>query len=479
MRSVFRGLAKTATLLGLGLVVPAIAFGAPRHKPPETPPMVVRIGALLDQSSASTSPDFQHAVALAGEQMNKALARAHAPLRFDILYGNTKSDPGQTLVEAKRLLGAEHVQALVSDSSIDTVKVNGLNYDLASTLPKVPVTCFQCSSSFFHDPTVTDPDPVTQAAERDADHWLFRVFYNARFEAAVITRLAIEKAGANKPGFAGRLLIGVFADPGHRSLAEAIPKVLPQLYSGPAKVAIHYVSSSEKIGPDWAAVVNSAEGTPNVLIVAMLPGNVTEAIRSYRAAGYKLPIVANNSFRRDFILKQIGPGANGLEGSSVMVADRSRNGSDFLRAFHAATGHRPEVTASGAYDSAATLMLAAVVASKAGTVAHPLTGADIRRGLTEINAKGGRAILPTVSGFTLAAKLGREGKPIDYHGAYDASGWDANGELYPPLVRWVVEHDRFVEREAYACTLQQPLCPPLAPVHKTARHAKKTKMEKN
>lgn len=469
MASVFTRLGKTTVLLGL--IVPALAFAAPRHKKPEAPPVVVRIGALVDQSSSSTSPDFKDAVALAATQMNKAMARAHAPLRFEIVYGDTKSDPAQTLTEAKRLLGQEHVQALVSDASIDTVKVNGLNYDPASTLPKVPVTCFQCSSSFFHDPTVTDPDPVVQAAERDAGHWLFRVFYNARFEAAVITRLAIEKAGANKAGFGSRLLIGVFADAGHRSIAEAIPKVLPELYKGPAKVDLHYVTTTANIGPDWASVVNGPEGTPNVLVVAMLPGHSTEAIRTYRAAGYKLPIVSNNSFRRDYILKQIGPGANGLEGSSVLTADRSRNGADFMRAFHVAYHHRPEVTASGAYDSAATLMLAAVVASHGGGGAKALTGADIRQGLSGIDASDGRTIMPTIAGFTLAAKLARAGRPIAYHGAYIAGGWDANGEMYPPLVRWVVEHGRFVEREMYACTPAQPLCPPV-PMHKAARHAK-------
>ena len=52
---------------------------------------------------------------------------------------------------------------------------------------KVAITCFMCSSGFINDPAVTDADPVTQAATRDLDGWLFRVFYNSNYEAAVLS----------------------------------------------------------------------------------------------------------------------------------------------------------------------------------------------------------------------------------------------------------------------------------------------------
>jgi ABC-type branched-subunit amino acid transport system substrate-binding protein len=447
-----RYVAAAALLCGIGLAGSGGALAAP---PPER--SVVRIGALVDLTSSSTSPDFRAAIELAAKQMNQALARAGSPLGFEFVFGDTRSDPAQTLAEARRLLGTERVQALISDSSGDTVKVNGLNYDPAAGLTKVPVTCFQCSSSFFHDPTVVEKDPLTQAAERDADHWLFRVFYNARYEAAVIGRIVLAKANGGRPDQSSPLKVGIFADEGHRSLAEAIPHVLPELTKRPVATDVHYVTTTEKIGADWADVVKGKDGAPDVVIVAMLPGHATEAIRTYRAGGYKLPIVSNNSFRRDYILGQIGPAANGLEGSSVMTADRSRSGMAFINAFRAASGHTPEVTSSGAYDSAVTLMLATVVASGQG---HAVTPADIRTGLTRINAKQGRLITPTVVDFTAAARLARQGKPINYHGAYDATGWDAVGDIFPPLVHWTVEKGHFVEHELYECTPQHPLCPP-------------------
>ena len=136
--------AALALLGGMGLAGEALA--AP-------PPSVVRIGALIDLTSSSTSPDFRGAVELAAKQMNEALTRAHRNLRFEIAFGDTKSDPAQALAEARRLVGTEHVQALISDSSGDTVKANGLNYDAAAGIAGLPVTCFQCSSSFFTTPT--------------------------------------------------------------------------------------------------------------------------------------------------------------------------------------------------------------------------------------------------------------------------------------------------------------------------------------
>jgi hypothetical protein len=204
-------------------------------------------------------------------------------------------------------------------------------------------------------------------------------------------------------------------------------------------------------------VVNGPNGAPDVVIVAMLPGHATEAVRTYRQAGYKLPIVSNNSFRRDYILAQIGPAANGLEGSSVTAVDKSRAGMAFFNAFRTAYGHAPEVTSSGAYDSAVTLMLAAVVAG--GKDPHAVTAADIHRGLTQINDRHGVVITPTVADFITAARQVRLGKGIDYHGAYDAAGWDQAGEMYPPLVHWAVVNGHFVEHELYECTPQQPLCP--------------------
>jgi ABC-type branched-subunit amino acid transport system substrate-binding protein len=419
---------------------------------PET--MVIRIGALLDQTGGSTSPLYRAAVELAVGQMNQALTKTGSRLAFEVVFGDTKSSPPLAQTEAIRLINQEGVKALVSASSGETVAVNKLNYDSVSVAKrKVPITCFQCSSGFINNPTVVETDPLTQAAERDLDNWLFRVFYNANYEAAVQVQMALK----NKKGD-GPFRVGIFADGGHRSLATAIADALPKSSAG-SSTEITYFTTLANLGADWGKVVNGPNGKPDLVIVAMLPDAAAEAIKVYRQAGHTIFIQSNNSFRRNYILRQMGAIANGLEGSSVQAVDKSESGEAFLSAFKAATGQSPEMTSSGAYDSAITLMLAAIVASGNVQKPHEVTAADIREGLTKINNPAGRKIRPRADDFRTAAQLVKQGKLINYEGAYNSDDWDAVGDIFPPLVHWKVENQQFVEYELYQCDPQHPLCP--------------------
>jgi ABC-type branched-subunit amino acid transport system substrate-binding protein len=333
-----RVVAKSALLLccavGYGSAVRAAPPGAAAGQS-ET---VIRLGALIDQTGSSTTPLFRSAVELAAAQMNEALDRAASPLRFQFVFADTRSDPALTRVEALKLINQDGVTALVTDSSGDTVAANRLNYDTAAGAShKAAITCFQCSSSFIHDPNVTESDPAVQAAERDPDRWTFRVFYNARYEAAVILRVALAKLH-KQPG--APLKIGIFADGGHKSFAVGIAETLPALAGERATAEIVNVSKIEAIGKDWARLLDDrnettgkTDGPPDLVVVAMLPAAATEAIKTYRQGGYQVPILSNNSFRRDYILAGIGKDADGLEGSSVGLVDRSKSGTSFVDAF--------------------------------------------------------------------------------------------------------------------------------------------------
>ena len=50
--------------------------------------MVIRIGALLDQTGGSTSPLYRAAVELAVGQMNQALTRTGSRLAFEMVFGD-------------------------------------------------------------------------------------------------------------------------------------------------------------------------------------------------------------------------------------------------------------------------------------------------------------------------------------------------------------------------------------------------------
>ena len=428
---------------------------------------IIRIGAVVDQTGGSTSPLYRAAVELAGKQMNEALDRSGSPVKFEIVFGDSKSNPPFAQQEAVRLINQEQVKALVSDSSGVTVAINRLNYDPnTAAKSKVAITCFQCSSSFINDPKVTETDPLVQAAERDVDNWLFRVFYVAKYEAAALVQIALKRTNNGKGNSDGNFKIGIFADNAHRALATDIAKTVPSFYKDASSTEIIYMTALDKLGADWGRVVDDknessgkTDGVPDVVIVAMLPEGASEAIKAYRKAGYTIPILSNNSFRRNYILKQLGDVANGLEGSSVTQVDKSASGQAFLKAFKAATGQPPEMTSSGAYDATVTLMLAALVATGDGKQPRDVGPADIRQGLTKINEPKGRKIRPTVGDFTAAIKAVGQGKPINYEGAYHAVDWDAAGDMFPPLVHWKVEKAQFVEYELYNCDPQRPLCP--------------------
>ena len=78
---------------------------------------IIRIGAVVDQTGGSTSPLFRAAVELAGKQMNEALDRSASMTRFEIVYGDSKSNPPFAQSEALRLINQDQVKAIVADSS--------------------------------------------------------------------------------------------------------------------------------------------------------------------------------------------------------------------------------------------------------------------------------------------------------------------------------------------------------------------------
>jgi len=195
----FRSLSSVSLLLSLVAAACSVATDAPESEEAigETQEAshrltTINLGALVDIGGPSTSPHFQQAVELAAEQMNAALK--HKNLRFAWFYGDTKSSPALTRTEGIRLINDEDVLGLVLDSSGDTIAAGRLNHEMpAVTERKVAITCFQCSSAFINNPAATDPDPVTQATLRDLENYIWRVFFRADFEAAVMVRVAMQQ----------------------------------------------------------------------------------------------------------------------------------------------------------------------------------------------------------------------------------------------------------------------------------------------
>jgi len=441
----------------LALLLTVVAFALPVRAESTHDRTVIKIGALLDQQQnvLSTSPLFTKAVELAVLQMNDALKHRGARVEFQVVFGDTKSVAANARTLALDMINNQQVVGLLTASSGETQGVNKYNYQDAALVNnvKVPIACFQCSSGFINDPNNTDPSFA------DPDKWLFRVFYNSNYEAAVLSQVIVNSGGDTNGD--GTLKVGILHDGGHLALAQAITPALIGNFFTTGQVQVTLTNVANFGGDPAAAWPQVIAGNPDVVVMAMLPAAAGNGLKAYRAAGYPLPILSNNSFRRDYILADptVGSVADGIEGSSVTLVDDSASGRAFVKAFQAYTGQKPELTCSGAYDGAMTLMLAALAAANDSHRPIEVTPGAVRDQLERINAPYGLKIRPRALDLSLATLLLRFGLPINYEGAYNSDDWNEAGDIFPPLVHWKVQGGQFVEQEYYACDPTQPLCP--------------------
>jgi Periplasmic binding protein len=415
----------------------------------------IRVGVLIDSTSPART-NFRTAAELAGRQLNDGLAAAHSRFRVDVII--SEFGAGQAVAKAIDLVNVDDVHAIVSDISGNTASVNGLNYESPSRINHhVVVTCYQCSSAFFNDPTQTNPGFA------DKDNWLFRTFFNATFESAVQVQLVLNRANQGDFNNDGFLKIVVYYDAFHLSAATTMPGILDALRAGPHSVELiakQIPSDATSRASELAAVFDTAPDghAPDAVYLAFLPGNAPEALSDYTAqvVSPKAPAQANNGVRRDFLLPSLlTAGGAGLQGSSVRVVASSPSGELFRKAFaRASGGQTPELTSSFLYDAVVAPALAGLMASGA------VTPERLRKTLESgsINAPGGKLIRPSSDDFAKAAQLIGQYKAINYDGASSPLDLTPQGEMYPDLVHWQIQNGRFVELEAYRCDPQHALC---------------------
>ena len=457
----------------LGIVLSLNACGGGSSQPPVT--HTIQIGALAAITGNGATLDHQKALVLAQDQMNQALQKAKSNIRFMVNVADSQGNATAATAAAMQLIGTTGVKGIVTDISGDTIPVNQFNYDPASTLPKVPITCYACSSSFINNPTATDTNAVKQAAEVDSDNWLYRVFFNAKYETLVQTQIALAKGTAGDVNGDGKFKVTVYAqnDAFGQSVSAGITAATSMLATIPNSIETIYLPAnadpnSYNFAADLAKVTDNfnentqmTDGVPDAIIVAVLSAGATATVQNYYNGGYTIPLEASTAFRRDYILRSIGAAAEGVEGDSNYRYAQNDAGSAFASAFQASAGNIPEQLASGAYDSAMVLMLASLIA------AHPLQNPDdvtptqIRDAIPQISVANAQRIIPTVESLTMAVSLIAAGTAIHYDGASGACDFNAVGDLFPPLVHWKVQNGQFMELEAYNCSDAQPLCPAL------------------
>jgi branched-chain amino acid transport system substrate-binding protein len=460
----------TRTGLLLSSLGVALLTGCGADDDGKADPNAIHIGALTDETGPSASPLYRNAVAMASKQMNQALTNAGSKVRFDVVFGDSQSNGAHSQELAAEMINDDGVVGLVSDISGDSVSVNVLNYQeepLANY--KAPVACYLCSAASINNPAATDVDPAREGALRDADNWLFRTFFNARYEAAVQSQILLGQEGGdlNRDGL---VKVGVYAinDPYGQSAAASVKAAMAELLPEESAVEVvffdpaadlnsyDFASDLDTLTDDDNSDSGEADGKPDAIFLALLSGSSSGAVKAYREGGYEPPLFATTAFRRNAILSNLGKLAEDVQGNSPPLVADSESGRAFQDAFEK-NGDQAEMGCSGAYDSTIALMLASIAASVDLSDPSTVKAEQVRDAMARISDPEGEPINSTVADFEKAYDILKAGDTIRYDGASGATNYDEHGDASPVLVHWRVEQRKFVETERYDCATE-PLC---------------------
>lgn len=437
---------------------------------PAESPNAIQIGALTDETGVSASPLYRNAVDLARKQINRALEQAGNKTRFNVLFEDSQSSGDRSKAMAAELINKEGVVGLVTDISGDTLAVNTLNYeegDERTANYRVPITCYLCSAASLNNPNYEDPDPLREAAARDGDNWLFRTFFNAQYEAAVQTQILLNQDGGDLNGD-GHIKIAVYAidDAYGQSAAKAVKESAEVLAKDKSSVEVVFLPpesdvNSYDFGKDFRTLMNdnghAHKGEPDAVFLALLSLSSSAAVKAYREADYKAPLFATTAFRRNHVLATLLDVAEGVQGNSPPLVSDDISGQTFREAFEQG-GEPTEMGCSGAYDSAMTLMLAALHASADLEEPHLVTADAVRDSMSAISDPDGELIYATPEDLVRAVEILSQGGTIRYSGPSGSTNYDEAGDASPLLVHWTVSNLKFVESESYECSAEVPLC---------------------
>lgn len=434
-------------------------------------PNAIHIGALTDETGPSASPLYRNAVAMASKQMNQALSDTGSKLRFDVRFGDSQSNGAHSQGLAAAMVNDDKVVGIVTDISGDTVSVNMLNYqeEEPAAAYKVPISCFLCSAASINNESAMDADPVKQSALRDEDDWLFRTFFNAKYEAAVQSQILLGKDDGDLNGD-GRVKVGVYAinDPYGQSSAAAVKTALSSLVQGDSAVEVVFFDpaadlNSYDFGKDLDQLTDAKnaetgdnDGEPDAVFLALLTGSSSGAVKAYREGDYSPPLFATTAFRRNTVLSNLKSFAEGVQGNSPPLVADDDSGHAFQAAFEE-SGDQAEMGCAGAFDSTVALMLASIAASVNLEDPSSVSADAVRAAMSKISDPSGEPITATVEDFAKAYAVLTSGGTVRYDGASGATNYDARGDASPVLVHWEVEQKKFIESEQYDCASDE-LC---------------------
>ncbi|MBN2574191.1 MAG: ABC transporter substrate-binding protein [Deltaproteobacteria bacterium] len=432
------------------------------------PTKVVTIGGVIDQTGSAGPPSWSSAAQLAVAQMNIALANAKSDIQFNLVLADSTNQPAVAAQRAQELVRLHGAKGLVVDTSQDDIAVLKLQYDPDPTVHlDVPVVGLVATSPSINNPATTNPDPVTQAAYNDAEHWNFRTAMSSVAQGLALANIVIGKLG--KPSFK----ISAFASDEpfgngqvaalKAALASLAPSaVVETIKFSPAEHTVNdldfFLAQMLKILDQHNEETGLDDGLPDVWMGLTFPDYLVAMVKAYRLSGSTLPGVHGMGLRNQKVLDSLGNDGNGQEGTCYVVVDATPSGATFTTDMVAATGLPPSSMDSSTYDATVVLMLAALAAANGQPDATAITGAQIRAMVRGTSDPMGQIVRTGVDEFVKAVGLIGQGVPINYEGAQSPCDFDESGSVATRFTHFVIANGAFVDLEVYDC-VASPTCP--------------------
>lgn len=430
---------------------------------------VLTYGAVLDRTGNIGMTSWFDAAALATTHANAGLMKIGKALQFKLATSDSTNTPAVAVSRSLDLVHSQNAKAVITDSSQDDIALNATFYDAdASNDLNVPVVGMTCTAPSINDAAaVNATDPVNQATLRNGLHWNFRTVMNSDRQAAVLTRLAFNKAPGGDLNGDGVFKITFYAtgsagagtgfaqgvQTALTGLGLATPPILEQLYQ-PATLdpnTYDFPSDIAKLVDNKNENTGLVDGYPDVIMVIAFPQYTAAFVKAYVNGGHTIPILQSHTARFYSTLRAAGSSFEGQEGTSPALLDDGVSGDLFASTYTVATGVAPQYLDSNTYDSAMLIMLGALAATR--TLADPtmLTGAQLRDSLRTLQNPSGTVVRTGPDEFAKAAGLLSLGMPIQYLGGSGPLTFDSNNNVIDRIVHWKVVNGQFVDLEKYDC----------------------------
>lgn len=446
-----------------------LAFGCGgSDKTTTTPTKTITIGGVIDSTGSAGPPSWRDAAQMAANQMNAALTKAGSSIRFNLALADSTNAPAVAAQRAQDLVKTRGAKALVVDTTQDAIEILKLQYDPDATKHlDVPLSGLTVTSPAVNNPATVMPDPIVQAAYRDADHWNFRTAMSSSSQGPILASMALARTG--KPSF--KMVAFASDEPFGNGQVAALKAGIAQV--APAAIletikfstAAHTPNDADFFSAQMTKVLDSHneetgldDGPTDIWTGLTFPDFLVAMIRAQKLSGSAVPVIYGMGMRNQKVLDSLGVDGNGQEGVTYVVVDNTASGTKFAADLTATTGFPPNSMDASTYDSTVVLMLAALTAANGLPDPAAVTGAQIRAAVRGTSTAGGQVVGTGTEEFTKAVAAIMQGQPINYEGAQSPCDFDESGNVTTRFVHFTIANGAFKDDDVYDC-VASPTCP--------------------